>query len=468
VNSGLPGLTGNELQVGVHVVKTWYKDDIERFTDEVLTGGFHNWNASLPFKDVCRESCIKVEITQGGVMGGSCIIWGGSIDMFRKAFRRGEWETILVNVDNCDFVAEASTAADFPNSNDNTTTVIPAFVTIKWDEGIACPAGQYLDDNWFLMEKFIEKDSCKVCKTNEYSETKGEFCTECPAGKVIESDVPAGHDSASDCQACKKGKYYDREIDPSLSIDGAAIMSLYKCFVCGDDEYSDSKGATECKECPVGKAIRNKNSAADHMSVNSCTNLCDSNRYFVSAGAYLLGFGRFGYESLAWCDSCSKCKDKYSDCSSCSGGRRLEEEGYTEEELEERFSLLAKDMEEEVMAGGGAEIYFPKDDVLHQQTSLVPPLASKTRPFKLPKDQTVLMKRPESMRDRHKESIEVIAEESDEDGRGLTTTEPCDTYYWGLGLKVSSDEERSDELIMLALVTNTVRARTSVQDAPLP
>jgi hypothetical protein len=77
VNSGLPGLTGDELQIGVHVVKTWYKDDIERFTDEVLTGGFHSWNASLPFKDVCKESCIKIEVTQGGTMGGSCVIWGG-------------------------------------------------------------------------------------------------------------------------------------------------------------------------------------------------------------------------------------------------------------------------------------------------------------------------------------------------------------------------------------------------------
>ena len=77
VNSGLPGLTSNELQIGVHVVKTWYKDDIERFTEEVLTDGFHSWNASLPFKDVCQESCIKIEVTQGGAMGGSCVIWGG-------------------------------------------------------------------------------------------------------------------------------------------------------------------------------------------------------------------------------------------------------------------------------------------------------------------------------------------------------------------------------------------------------
>ena len=164
------GLGSDNLQIGVHMVQTWWKEETERFTNEhdfgvvedgqggFVNKGIFHWNDTLPFKGECPRTCMKIEITQGGAMGGNCVIWGGSVDMFKKTMRQGQWETLLIDIDTCDFIAgmdQETPAAGEADSETNKypVKVMPAYVQVMWEDGITCPPGEALDDNWFLMEK---------------------------------------------------------------------------------------------------------------------------------------------------------------------------------------------------------------------------------------------------------------------------------------------------------------------------
>jgi hypothetical protein len=113
---------------------------------------------------------MKIELTQDGLMSGSCVVWGGSIQNFMDSYREGEWEVLLVDTDRCDFI----------NAPDDTDNYLPPYIELRWDRGIECPPGEYLDDNWWIVEKFIEKDSCKVCNENEYRAGFGEEVSSVP------------------------------------------------------------------------------------------------------------------------------------------------------------------------------------------------------------------------------------------------------------------------------------------------
>jgi hypothetical protein len=106
--------------------------------------------------------------------------------MFKKTMRQGQWETLLIDVDNCDFIGDMTERINLGQENSEgkyPTNVMPPYVQVMWEDGITCPPGEALDDNWFLMEKFFEKDSCKVCPPNEYSSIKSEFCDKVSSSK---------------------------------------------------------------------------------------------------------------------------------------------------------------------------------------------------------------------------------------------------------------------------------------------
>ena len=174
-NSYLKFATGfsNDVSIGVHNVKAWYDDDDERFTATRTVGpnGNFTFDEALPFKDVCTEDCMKIELTQEGFMGDSCVLWGGSIKMFMEAYREGEWEVLVVDVNNCAFINAPS-----GNGVNSTDAYGIPFIEFKWDRTITCPPGEFLKDNWWIVEKFLEKDQCEVCKANEFRAGYGEDC----------------------------------------------------------------------------------------------------------------------------------------------------------------------------------------------------------------------------------------------------------------------------------------------------
>ncbi|GMH64345.1 hypothetical protein TrST_g2472 [Triparma strigata] len=457
-------LGSDNLQIGVHMVQTWWKEETERFTNEhdfgvvedgqggFVNKGIFHWNDTLPFKGECPRTCMKIEITQGGAMGGNCVIWGGSVDMFKKTMRQGQWETLLIDIDNCDFIAgmdQETPAAGEADSETNKypVKVMPAYVQVMWEDGITCPPGEALDDNWFLMEKFFEKDSCKVCPPNEYSETKSEFCEKCPDGTVADSLVAAGHDSLEDCKACSKGKFYHREIDVSVSFEGAEVWTPYYCEVCPIDTYSEQLGATECTTCPYGKAIRNQPTAAGHFSSKQCVKLCDNSHFFVEAGLYCLKkkwgmcTGGFGYSAESWCERCSKCDTSTCEAE-CAGARRLDsvDLAFTLEE-DEAFNALIAEAEQAAREKEDFEAAIEAKKAAAQRLNSLPPapqapaISPPKAPFKVPEDQRVYLNKPASMLERHASSVEKGDVEVDEE-RALTSTEStCDEYYWGIGMK---------------------------------
>jgi len=468
VNQGF----GDNLQLGIHIIQTWWEEETERFTPEhdcsveedgnggYVNNGLFSWNDTLPFKQQCPHDCMKIELTQDGLMGGKCVIWGGSIDMFRRTFKQGQYETILIDVDNCDFIAgvdDEQEAASMPTVSVDgvvTTNVIPPFVTIMWEDGITCPPGEYLDDNWFLMEKFFEKDSCKVCPANEYSATKGETCDKCPDGKVIESDVPAGHDSPGDCKSCVQGKYYTRKLEPTVDFEGVDVYSPYYCEVCDIDEYNEQLGATSCTKCPRGTGIRNQPTAAGHFSSKQCVKLCDSSHFYVEGGLYCIKkkwgmcIGGFGYEEHAWCARCEQCDttECEAECAGHNSGRRLaEEEEDGEEEVLAIFTRAERGIFDALLeeAEGRARTEVHRSSLhdkkmekkaadkaraaAHSAGSPTPTAAKLLAPkFRVPEDQRAYLSNPNAVDDRDDGELGL---------RDLTSTTTCDKYYWGIGLK---------------------------------
>ncbi|GMH93073.1 hypothetical protein TL16_g12530 [Triparma laevis f. inornata] len=460
------GLGSDSLQIGVHMVQTWWKEETERFTDEhdfaviedgqggfTLPGNFH-WNDTLPFKGECPRTCMKIEITQGGLMGGNCVIWGGSVDIFKRTMKQGQWETLLIDVDNCDFIAgmdeKTPAAGDENGDNKYPVDVMPAYVQVMWEDGITCPPGEALDDNWFLMEKFFEKDSCKVCPPNEYSATKSEFCEKCPDGKVADSLVAAGHDSPADCKACSKGKFYHREIDVSLSFEGVEVHTPYYCEVCPIDTFAEQVGSTKCTTCPHGKAIRNQPTAAGHFSNKQCTKLCDNTHFFVEAGLYCLKkkwgmcTGGFGYSAESWCERCSKCDTSACEAECVGAGRRLDESlppAFTLDE-EQVFNTLIAEAEQAALERQEIEAAIEAKkiaaQILKQAPALPPALPTPklpTPPFKIPEDQRVYLTKPASMLERHASSVENGDSSSSRSLDESVIENPCDEYYWGIGMK---------------------------------
>ena len=432
---------GDEVKLSVQVIKTWYKDDVERFTSEQAVAGNYTWNEALPLKDQCGEQCMIISIIQTGLTGDSCVIWGGSIKQYMQAYKEGEWSTILVDIENCPFIDSFG------------ETEMPAYVTVRWDKSIKCPAGMYLDDNWFLMEKFVEKDSCKVCEPNKYSIAGGESCLDCPAGKIAGSEVPSGHDSANDCRACTFGKYYKRDMTFDVSLDGVSVFTPFYCEVCGNDKYNDVLGSAECKTCPEGKSARG-DKAEDHRSIDTCVDLCVSgDTYFVAGGVYCKSkkWGAcysFGYEDDAWCQDCelcSDCKDCKS-CSKCGGGHRSRElSGAGDYERGEQ--LMLEPEEKEVDKGVGSSVYS-RPLTRRRQGGSILAAARESRDGKKKETLVSFYKRPVTLAASSAAAAAAAAAEFDSssqdsssdprDSRALTSspiTDPCDTLFYGFGLK---------------------------------
>lgn len=159
-------------------------------------------------------------------------------------------------------------------------------------EGVACPAGKYVEFN-----ETLNLETCKTCKAGFFSSSAMLFkwsCDKCPNGYLSSDDrqscwaCPAGYGfeekqttfRKQDCTICAKGFY-----------KGAGGFSCERCPAGKVSSVSDTdggrlrrrgeKGATQCSQCEMAGAITQmtkKTSKGEHIKYfTEC--LCPAGKY---------------------------------------------------------------------------------------------------------------------------------------------------------------------------------------------
>lgn len=128
-------------------------------------------------------------------------------------------------------------------------------------------------------------NDCKQCPSKYYSNT-GEECTECPGGEFRISLIG----SAEEGCGCIEGTYLD---------DGTT------CTKCLHGSYTDTRTATECTNCPVGRPIT-LNIGSD--SINDC--VCERGFYRETSGICTQCVAGT-YKDFAGDGGCTQCSMNY-------------------------------------------------------------------------------------------------------------------------------------------------------------
>ena len=110
--------------------------------------------------------------------------------------------------------------------------------TTKASDCTACPGGTFLSDDATSAALHDNVDDCKDCQDDSpgtYSEAGASEGEPCPAGNYA---TKSGGSSFVDiCLPCGASKYNDE--------------ANSDCKSCGEGEFQDKEGSTDCKECTL-------------------------------------------------------------------------------------------------------------------------------------------------------------------------------------------------------------------------
>ena len=164
------------------------------------------------------------------------------------------------------------------------------------DDCTECGAGKYSG----------EGEACSDCSAGQYSDVGAQTCSNCDAGKSTTGDEATDHDHVDDCSNCDAGKYSGAgEACSNCSADlyseagsatcsdcpagkhinsGASGDESSVCTICGVGKYSSS-ASSACTICPAGKYNPDHATSGNlHESCTPCgpgTKLVDDGEHVV-------------------------------------------------------------------------------------------------------------------------------------------------------------------------------------------